>query len=58
MTVHVGQVTSEVHAASPGGADRSAPDEVNEWDERAHLAAQLDRVARDRLRTSTGYGDD
>lgn len=58
MTVHVGQITSEVHTTSPGVAEREQPETADEWDERVRLAAQLERIARDRLRTATGYGDD
>ena len=56
MTVHIGEITSEVStedAGSPGPS--TAPDP---WEERATLAAALLRLERDRLRTATGYGDD
>ncbi len=57
MTVHIGQITSEVRSSAsvhPGrAADTSSP-----WDERVRVAAMLERVARDRRRTSTGVEDD
>ncbi len=55
MTVHVGEVTSEVSAAAaqmPGGESEDP------WEEQARMAAVLDRAARDRRRTGTGFGDD
>jgi hypothetical protein len=56
MTVHVGEITSEVTAArSPGAADATGGDE---WEERVRLAALMEQEARDRARTATGYGDD
>ncbi|KAF0956729.1 MULTISPECIES: hypothetical protein [Rhodococcus] len=58
MTVHIGQITSEVDATSPATATVAAGDKADEWEERARLAAMLDRLERDRRRTSTGYGDD
>ena len=58
MTVHIGQITSEVTA--PGGDAAGGHDGAggSEWDERCRLEATLDRVARDRLRTATGWGHD
>lgn len=61
MTVHVGEITSEVTsprsvaeadagAAPGGGADR--------WEQQVRTAELLDQLARDRARTATGYGDD
>lgn len=61
MTVHIGQITSEVDAATarPTAPPPAPPGaEVGEWEERARVAARLDRIARDRLRTSTEHGDD
>jgi hypothetical protein len=62
MTVHVGQVTSEVHTSTgPTDAAAAAADGgagVNPWEERARIAALIERISRDRLRTATGHGDD
>jgi hypothetical protein len=57
MTVHVGQITSEVVATAPGG---TAADDEGEtvWAERCRIEAMVERVARDRMRTSTGDGRD
>ena len=57
MTVHVGEITSEVSVPAPD-RDAAALPGADEWEERARLDAMLERVARDRYRTSTGYGDD
>ncbi|MBK5224427.1 MAG: hypothetical protein JJE52_16450 [Acidimicrobiia bacterium] len=60
MTVHVGQITSEVDAGSarPAVAPVAASGaSVDEWEERVRLAARLDRIARDLLRTSTEPND-
>jgi hypothetical protein len=57
MTVHVGEITSEVSV----GADEAAEDATggaDEWEERVRTAAVLERIERDRSRTTTGYGDD
>jgi hypothetical protein len=54
MTVHVGEVLSEVSAAAPGGSSPAGPAlGADEWEERARLADLLDRLQRDRLRTAT-----
>ena len=64
MTVHIGQITSEVMtapagddttagSASSGGGGDEAP-----WAEQARLEMTLERLHRDRLRTATGHGDD
>lgn len=57
MTVHVGQVTSEVHATAALPDDDAGADE-NRWEEPVRLAAMLGRVARNRDRTATGFGHD
>jgi hypothetical protein len=57
MTVHVGEITSEVSV----GADEAAEDATggaDEWEERLRTAAVIERIERDRSRTTTGYGDD
>jgi hypothetical protein len=54
MTVHVGEVTSEVSA--PAMAAGSAAEDP--WEEQVRIAAVMDRVEHDRRRTGTGYGDD
>ncbi|GAA0460691.1 hypothetical protein Ade02nite_15030 [Paractinoplanes deccanensis] len=51
MTVHVGELTSEVVAA--GEPPTRAP-EVSIWEERQRLRAALERIERDRCRTATG----
>ena len=61
MTVHIGQITSEVRSTAPGYPDRAADKagkQASRWDERVRVAATLERVARDRRRTSTGVEDD
>lgn len=58
MTVHVGQVTSEVHATESDAGDAGPGGEVNEWEEGARLVTRMARIDRDRRRTATGYGDD
>jgi hypothetical protein len=58
MTVHIGQITSEVRSTAPVHPDRTADKETSPWDERVRIAAMLERVARDRRRTSTGVEDD
>jgi hypothetical protein len=59
MSIHVGQITSEVRAAPAAGPpDASSGDASSVWDERVRIAAALQRVARDRRRTATGLADD
>jgi hypothetical protein len=58
MTVHIGQVTSEVRSSAPVHPDRGADEKTSAWDERVRMAAMLERVARDRRRTATGVADD
>lgn len=59
MSIHVGQITSEVTAAPAAGAtDGASADASSVWDERVRVAAMLQRVARDRRRTATGRADD
>ena len=58
MTVHIGQITSEVRSTAPVQPGRAADKEASPWDERIQVAAMLERVARDRRRTSTGVEDD
>jgi|EndMetStandDraft_8_1072994.scaffolds.fasta_scaffold326927_2 hypothetical protein len=57
MTVHVGQVTSEV-TALPSATTGEQPSTQDTWEQRAVLDALLARIDRDRARTATGYGDD
>lgn len=55
MTVHIGQLTSEVRdSAPPAPPDGASPATTSPWEERAALAAALTRLALDRLRTATG----
>lgn len=58
MTLHIGQVTSEVHSTAPVAPDTPAGQDATVWDERMRLAAHLARIERDRLRTATGSDDD
>ena len=59
MTVHIGEITSEVGAPLPDTtAEASGEGTTDEWEDRIRLAAQLERLERDRLRTVTGTGDD
>ncbi|MEO1056755.1 MAG: hypothetical protein AAFY28_07565 [Actinomycetota bacterium] len=58
MAVHIGLLTSEVHTSAPGGRDASDDTELSMWERRARMAADLERVTRDRRRTATGHGDD
>jgi hypothetical protein len=57
MTVHVGEITSEVVAIDSAAPERQAG-EVSEWEERCRIEAIIERLSRDRLRTATGHGDD
>ena len=57
MPLYIGQVTSEVYSTAPvAPVEAGAAPTV--WEERLRIAAIVDRVARDRHRTSTGDGDD
>jgi hypothetical protein len=57
MTVHVGQITSEVTSVpTPVGAP--APDKESVWAERERIEAVIERLSMDRRRTATGHGDD
>ncbi|MDH3754612.1 MAG: hypothetical protein OEU32_12135 [Acidimicrobiia bacterium] len=58
MTVHIGEVVSEVSANGRTSAAEAATDEESVWAERARIEALIERLARDRCRTSTGGGDD
>jgi len=58
MTVHIGQVTSEVHSGAPVMPDAPANPETPVWEERMRVAALVERIARDRARTATGGVDD
>jgi hypothetical protein len=59
MSIHVGQITSEVRAAPAAGpADDASSDASSVWDERVRVAGALQRAARDRRRTATGLADD
>lgn len=57
MTVHIGQITSEVRSFAPVHPDGATDTAKSPWDERVRVAAMLERVARDRLRTATGADD-
>ena len=58
MTVHIGQITSEVRSSAPVHPDGAADAANSPWDEQVRVAAMLERVARDRRRTATGVDDD
>jgi hypothetical protein len=58
MTVHIGQVTSEVRSSAPVRADAVAEEQPNVWEQRHRTAALVERVGRDLRRTATGCGDD
>lgn len=51
MTVHVGELTSEVVAV--GEPPATGTPEVSAWEERERLRAALERIQRDRCRTAT-----
>ena len=53
MTVHIGEVISEVATAAPA-AGAAGRDDTSVWERHARLAAQLAQIERDRLRTATG----
>ncbi|MGH3774190.1 MAG: hypothetical protein ACRDRR_00405 [Pseudonocardiaceae bacterium] len=57
MTVHVGEITSEV-VAMGGAAGSEAGGEASVWEQQCRTEATIERLARDRLRTATGYGHD
>ncbi|MGW1346191.1 hypothetical protein ACWCOV_34415 [Kribbella sp. NPDC002412] len=52
MSIHIGEITSEVEAttAEPAAAEAA----VSVWQERVRIEAILERLAADRLRTATG----
>lgn len=56
MSVHIGRITSEVTTSAPvdAGAGDEQSDQPPDWEERARLAAVLERLTTDRLRTATG----
>ena len=51
MSVHIGEVTSEVTATTAEQQSRPAE---SVWQERERMEATLERLGRDRLRTATG----
>lgn len=53
MTIHIGEITSEVTVAAPSGATGEERTDPSPWERRARLDADLARLARDRRRTST-----
>jgi hypothetical protein len=53
MSVHIGEVTSEVTATTAEALPTTDP-QTNPWQERMRIEATLERLARDRLRTATG----
>ncbi len=54
MSVHVGRVTSEVTTTSTSTSAGDSPPQGSEWEERARIAAAMERLRRDRARTATG----
>ena len=55
MTVHIGEVTSEVRTPAPAPPEAmAAGGGSNPWEERVRIAGLLDRLAGDRCRTATG----
>jgi hypothetical protein len=68
VTVHVGQITSEVvalgdalaagGAAGIAGAAAGAGGEQSEWEQRHLVEATIERLTLDRSRTATGRGHD
>jgi len=58
MTVHVGEITSEVVAMGGAAGSEANGSEASVWEERCRTEATIERLARDRLRTATGYGHD
>lgn len=61
MTVHVGELTSEVQVraapAAGGGAGASGTEQPT-WDERSRLARMVDERCRERERTTAERFDD
>jgi hypothetical protein len=53
MTVHIGEVTSEVTATTVETPPAPAA-EAGVWEERLRIEAIVERLARDRERTATG----
>mgnify|MGYP001254063636 CR=1 FL=1 len=53
MSVHIGEVTSDVTATSAEPVPTTAPPPTV-WQERVRIEATLERLARDRQRTATG----
>lgn len=58
MSVHIGEITSEVATGATGAPADESGGASDEWEERVRLAASWDRLERDRRRTATGCGDD
>jgi hypothetical protein len=52
MSIHVGEITSEVEATTAEPLAGEAA--VSIWQERIRIEAMLERLAADRLRTATG----
>ena len=53
MSVHIGEVTSEVTATTAEPLPTTEPP-PNVWQERVRIEAMLERLERDRRRTATG----
>lgn len=61
MTVHVGEITSEVtspRSDAVADAGTATGDTAERWEQQVRTSAMLHTLARDRARTATGYGDD
>ncbi len=58
MTVHVGRISSEVTDTARPEAAAPTGDQASPWAEQATLESAIEQATRDRLRTSTGHGDD
>jgi hypothetical protein len=58
MTVHIGEITSEVVTSGSAAPATGATGGTPVWDEAARVERLVERVNRDRLRTATGHGDD
>jgi hypothetical protein len=55
VTVHVGELTSEVRSAAPGDPQLTTADgHGSRWERELDLGATLARLELDRLRTATG----